>query len=121
MINTKEIEILAGSRAFPQAQIEFAGTPVNLYLPNPMPCSWYGTEVDPNRGCFAMVSESEPQLAEQLVGEFLRVSYRGRAVHVYCIGSTPEIETPLALSRRAFLALDILPRNRILVFPEVLQ
>lgn len=73
---------------------------------------WHDTTVQPYAGCFAVVAESRPEMAD-LVGEILRVGgEREREVLVYVLGRA-DVDQPISLSRRAFLALSGLWREEL--------
>jgi hypothetical protein len=93
-----EPEILMGLRAFAKAQQLLAGDVVRT-LAGTVEVGWHGTEADGLQGAFAVVQSGAG--LDDLIGEVLRVSYRGRAVYVY-VGAAVAVPTPLSLARRAF-------------------
>lgn len=121
MIVQLEPEIQDGSRAFPKTQELFVGVGVTPGLPNPNQVSWYGTNISPNVGAFALVREGDG--LEDLVGEFLSITRAENraAVRVYVLGEYPELETPIAISRRAFLQIELLPLTPTIAYVEQIQ
>lgn len=113
-----EEEILYGKRAFSKTQELFEGSPVSVFFSNPKKATWYGTDVNPHRGAFCVVKEGEG--LEDLVGEFLRILYRGRTINVYCLEETPDIDQPIALSRRAWNQIERLTKTEISIYARVL-
>lgn len=120
MTEVLEPEIQDGLRGFGQTQILFAGSPITSFFTNPLKCGWYGTEVSPYRGAFCMVQEGAG--LEDLVGEFLRISYKGtRKINLYCLGETPKISTPISLTRRAWNEIERLSLDEIFVYTQVIR
>lgn len=112
MLYNIEPEIQDGQRAFNKTQELFTGTPRITGLKDPIEVSWYGTEISPYRGAFCVVQEGAGY--SSLVGEFVRVLPIGAgsaSVVVYCLAETPEIDTAIALTRRAFAEIDVLPTS----------
>jgi hypothetical protein len=99
-----EPEIVEARRAFDDAQVLLDRVPESLW-PSLVDVSWYGTATHPERGAFAIVARNGP-LAD-LVGDHLRVRYREKTVNVYVIASSLDVLTPLALTRRAYMALEV--------------
>lgn len=97
-----ELELLAGARAWPETQRLFLGAVDPTRPRHSVPCGWYGTQVDENEGAFCVVREGSP--LEELVGDFVRVYWRGKVAFVYCVGGSG-LSTELALARTAFMAL----------------
>lgn len=109
-----EPAIIDGRQGFPDAQDAYLGspTPIGSYW-----VSWYGTSVDDDRGCFAVV---DPQGGlSAYVGDYLRIVYRGRSVTVYVVGSYNGLTTDVALTRRAYLAVTRLANDPICTPVEV--
>jgi len=118
-ITDLEPEIREGMRAFPTTQQLFKGAIRNSLATNPVEIGWYGTITERHRGAFAIVRDGEGY--DDLIGEFLQVSWKQRRVYVYCIGSTDEIDTPIALYRRAFLGLERLSVETIRARVDILK
>jgi hypothetical protein len=97
------VTLLSARRAFPIAQQLLAGVPI-LTPPLDLSIGWYDTALDPERGSFAVVAEGGEH--EDLIGEVIAVSYRGRSVNAYVLGARG-ISAELALQRRAFLAIAV--------------
>lgn len=118
MIFDTEPEIQDGQRAFVTTQDLFAGQPQTIQVANPMDCSWYGTNVDPYRGAFCVVQVGAG--LELLVGEFVSFSVARRhppvTIICYCLGERTEIPTPIAVTRRAWMNLEILPKDEVSVY-----
>lgn len=110
-----EPEILAARQGFPDAQIDLAGTAI-LRRPGLPTCGWYGTKVSVERGSFALVNRGGP--LEDLIGDRLKLTYKGRCVFVYCFGSE-ELLYDIHITRRTFAALELLAVERIDVIVEV--
>lgn len=125
-----EPEVIEARRCSSHTQAQWAASERELYLPYMVSCSWYGTAVSPERGSFCLVREgsdfdSDPARAlhpDGAVGEYLRLSTaEGRSVLVYVLGSTDAIDTPLAVTRRAFMSLGLLPDGTAEVYAGVLD
>lgn len=127
IIEPDEPEIIQARRAFDAAQASITGVAKNPYGAKTYSCSWYGTSVDPERGSFAVVKESSELYGVQndpdsgIVGEFVEVEHNGRTVRVYVIGSAANLDTDFALTRRAYLELEILPVTPIDVYISVVE
>lgn len=113
-----EPEILDGMKAFGDTQLLFVGVPKETRFVDPIDCSWYGRAIDERRGTFALVQEGSDY--EDFVGEFLKLTAGERSIVVYCLGATPQIETPLAITRRCFLELAMLAEESISTYVQVL-
>lgn len=113
-----EPEICDGQRAWAKTQELFAGSPVNTLASPAIECGWYSTAQSPYRGAFMMVQEGAG--LDDYVGEFLRLTYKQRSISVYCVGTSALIDTPIAVTRRAFLALARLGLRELTVHPEIL-
>lgn len=114
-----EEEILYGIRGFGATQDLFTGTPLITFLSNPIKCSWYGTEINQNRGAFCLVQEGAE--LDNLVGEFVRITYKQREITLYCLAETPEIDTPIAITRRAWSAIERLSLDEIFAYVQVIR
>ncbi len=103
-------------RAFPEAQALMAGSPVygtSQYVRT----GWHDTLVHPLEGAFALI-DPESGL-DDFIGQILGVHYPGRpSIYVYCY-TYAGLPYPLSLSRRAFLALELLTAEEILTRVEV--
>jgi hypothetical protein len=95
--------VLVGRQAFFDAQQGFAGVVVAMGY---FTVSWYGSSVSDERGSFGVVDPTMG-LADS-VGDVVQVGYKGRVVSVYVIGSQPGLGTDLGLSRRSYMALELL-------------
>lgn len=113
-----EPEILDGMRAFGDTQKLFVGVPKEARFVDPIDCSWYGSAIDQRRGAFAFVKEGAGY--EDFVGEFLRLSIEERSIVVYCLGATPQIDTPLAIARRCFAEVANLAEELVPAYTQVL-
>lgn len=84
-------------------------------------CSWFGTGVLLERGCFALVQRDGP--LEEFVGDRLRLTYGRKCVLVYCVGTATVVDVPfeIGITRRAFQALELLSVDRIDVLVEVVS
>lgn len=112
-----EPELLIGQRAFPESQRLFAGAPFRR-LSARVEVGWYGTEVHPLAGAFAVVREGAD--LDDLIGEVIRLSYRGRESYVYVLAARG-VPTDIAVYRRAFFpALAGLWRESIGCIVEVI-
>lgn len=114
-----EPEIMDARLAFPDAQVALAGTVEETKFATNT-CGWYGTAFHPDRGCFAIVNLGGPLV--DLVGDRLLLRYGvSRSVIVYCIGAqtVPEGQD-IVITRRSFLALELLVVDRIDVIVETL-
>lgn len=105
-----EPEILIGQRCFGDAQ-RLLGEGLRGQAVGTYTVGWHDTNVQPYRGCFAVVSETDPDLAE-LVGEVLRVNARDLGVLVYVLGRE-DVPHSISLARRAFLAISGLYRDDV--------
>ena len=111
-----EPEVLLARQSFSDAQWSFSG--LGERFGTYYTCGWYGTELNDERGCFALVDDTGP-LAD-LIGDRLRLRYDQRAVFVYCFGST-ELPHDVAITRRAFAALALLSLDEIRLIVEVVS
>jgi hypothetical protein len=110
------VTLLSARRAFPVAQQLLAGVPI-LTPPLDVSVGWYDTALDPERGSFAVVAEGGEH--EDLIGEVIAVTYRGRSVNAYVLGARG-ISTEFALQRRAFLAIAVPSTESVQAQAEVL-
>lgn len=98
-----EESVLDGRQNFLDAQAAFTGdsVPLGFYA-----VSWYGSTVSDERGSFGIV---DPAMAlADAVGEIVEVTYKTRKVRVYVIGSQDNLGTDLGITRRSYLALELL-------------
>lgn len=98
-----EAAVLDARQAFLDAQDALAGisTPLGYFT-----VSWYGTAVSDERGSFGVV---DPAMGlANAVGETIEVDYNGRSVRVYVIGSQDGLGTDLGVTRRSYMALELL-------------
>ena len=127
ILQPDEPEIILARHAFDAAQASITGVAEAPYGSRTYSCSWYGTSVDPERGSFAVVKESsdlygvQTDPASGIVGEFIEVEHNGRTVRAYVIGSDANLDSEIALTRRAYLALEMLPIRPIGVYVSVVQ
>lgn len=118
-----EPEVIDGRLPFPDAQVALDGVGEGVD-PTPYTCSWYGTEVSDERGSFGLVDDDGP--LGHLIGDRVRVRYRRsgtgveRYVVVYVFGAT-ELDTDIAITRRAFAAIELLALEEISVQVEVVS
>lgn len=70
---------------------------------------WHGTSLDEHLGAFALAQTGS--VMEDLVGERLRVTYRSRSIYVYVVDTSDELDYPLSLTRRAFMALTLASKD----------
>lgn len=103
LVNTVELEVSVGRRAFPVTQEIFAGSPVGA--PATVATGWYDSSVDPETGAFALVRTGAG--LDALIGEIIEVSYAQRSVFVYVLADAAlPTDFDLGLARRAFSALS---------------
>jgi hypothetical protein len=110
------IEVLLARQGFPDAQVAMLGA---QKLVGFFHASWYGTNTDDERGCFAVVDELGP--LTNYVGDFVYVSNGKRGVYVYVIGSKRALLSDIALTRRAFMAISLLAVDPIYAKVSVVQ
>jgi hypothetical protein len=113
-----ELEILDGERVFSKTQELFVGAPAETLYSAPVECGWYDEYTSPYRGAFMLVAEGGNYM--NLVGEFVRVSYKQKSVNVYCVASEIELPTPIAIARRPYLSLSRLTVPSLEVYTQVL-
>ena len=95
--------VLDARQAFLDAQAALSGTVVSLGF---FTVSWYGSAVSDERGSFGIV---DPAMGlADAVGEVVEVWYEGRTVNVYVIGSQDGLGTDLGITRRCYMALELL-------------
>lgn len=100
-----EAAVLDARQAFLDAQdaLALAGSSTLLGF---FTVSWYGTAVSDERGSFGVV---DPAMGlANAVGETVEITYNGRVVRVYVIGSQDGLGTDLGITRRSYLALELL-------------
>ena len=103
-----ELLVLAGRQCFLDAQADFAGVVVPMGF---FSVGWYGTNVSDERGSFAVVDPAMG-LADS-VGDVVCIGYRDDTVNVYVIGSQDGLGTDIAITRRCYLALELLAAEPI--------
>lgn len=110
-------EINVGRRGFPEAQRLFASG-LERRVGSLIDVGWYGTEVHPESGAFALVRIGGP--LEDLVGEVVRVARPDteREAYVYVLGAR-DVPEDLVLFRRAFAELGGLYLERLSCLVEV--
>jgi hypothetical protein len=97
-----------GSLPFPEAQTALGGTvEQQKYVAR---VGWHHTYFDPRLGSYAIVRSDGP--LAHLVGERLKITYRTRSVYAYVIDEGEPAED-LSLTRRTFLALQLLPADEL--------
>lgn len=111
-----EPEIVNARLAFADAQGALGGV-AEERLNDTYTCGWFGTSLIDDRGSLAVVNEDGP-LAD-CIGDRLRIIHGQRSVVVYCFGST-DLDTDLAIARRAFAAIELLAAEELDVELEVL-
>lgn len=112
-----EPEVLEAREAFPDAQELLSARVSTGVVYERQALSWYGSIISDERGSFGVVNPDGP-LAD-LVGDHVRITHREEVVVVY-VAAAAEVPTPLAITRRAFLALGRLTEENITVTLEVL-
>jgi hypothetical protein len=108
-------EVLDARRAFPKAQQLLASPPLRR-LAGSIDVGWYGTEVHPETGSFALVRDGAD--LDDLIGEVVIVTVGMRSVYAYVIGARG-IPTDVALARRAFLSIGRLSHESLPAVVEV--
>ena len=104
-----EPEVLVGQYPFVDAQAVLGeGTEESVGV---FTVGWHDTSVQPYRGCFAVVSDAQADLAD-LVGDVICVHARGEEVYVYVLGRA-DVPHTISLARRAFLAVSGLWRDDV--------
>jgi hypothetical protein len=101
LLDTDEVEVLAGRRAFPMTQQLLAGA-IRSRMPAPIETDWHDTGLHPETGAFALVREDGG--LDDLIGEIVKVTYGRRSVFVYVLASAQTVSS-LSLARRAYFAL----------------
>lgn len=102
-------------RAFAVAQVL-----LNVGAPEPTTIhdvGWHGTSVEPHNGCTAVVSQD---LAEELTGAILKVTWGGRSALVYVMGGR-NVPVKVSLARSVFGRIAPLWREKITARVEVLK
>lgn len=119
MLYEIEPEIQDGIRCLQKTEVLFNGAAkLPRIYPASVSMSWYGTSVSPLRGSFCLVKEGIG--LEDLVGEFVRVSFGSTHMNLYCLGQNPSLETDIAIPRGRFLNFALLPTASIDVFIDAL-
>jgi hypothetical protein len=108
--------VLAARQAFPDAQVLLSGVPQTLGW---FQVGWYGTNTSDERGSFAVVDPLGPLAAK--VGDRVQVTYQGRNVNVYVIGSVTGLLADIGLARRPYMALSLLATDPITAQVAVLS
>ena len=98
-----ETLVISARQAFLDAQADLVGVVVPLGF---FTVSWYGTAVSDERGSFGVVDPAMG-LADS-VGDVVQIGYQGNTVSVYVIGSQSGLGTDLGVTRRAYMALELL-------------
>jgi hypothetical protein len=113
-----EPEVLWARRAFPKAQEWLAGEPLRSI--GLVDIGWHYTDAHPETGAFAVVRRGGPfDIAGEtpLLGEVVILGGHD-PVYVYCVNSAAVV-ADLSVTRRVFLALGLLARDRVRVEVEV--
>lgn len=113
-----EPEILDGSRAWLETQDAFRGHVDPSRKRHSVRCTWYDTTVSEYEGAFCVVQQDSD--LEELIGELVRVSQAGKEIFLYCVGATPDIPFPFAITRRAMLGFAPLSHDSIEVMAQAL-
>lgn len=109
-----EQEVLDGRLPFAEAQRLLDGSSDGVMRYRSI--GWYGSDFHPDRGFYAIIHQDDPEL----VGDRLRLSYKGRSVCVYAFGSADVGEHEIVITRRAFAELELLSKETISCRVEVL-
>lgn len=112
-------KVLIARRCFSDAQSALQSAPVEAALPGTWEAGWYDTTLNPESGSFALVSPTSA--LAPLIGRVLRVASGQRFVFVYVIAAVAGMDWPLALQRRAFLALGLLSKPSLEVTLELVS
>lgn len=112
-----EPEILHGRLGYTDAQAALNGVATTTGV---FSCWWYGMSLQEDRGYYALVNEDN-SLAEALLGDRLKLTYGGRSVIVYAFGSLAGMDADIMISRRAWMALELLAAPVRSVKVEVLE
>lgn len=116
---TVDPKVLIGRRCFADAQSIFQGAPIEEALTGSFECGWYDTTLSPETGSFALVSPTGSLAG--LAGRVIRVAAQERSVYVYVIGTAAGMDWPIALARRAFLALGLLSKPMLEATVEIVS
>lgn len=114
-----EPEILEARRSFPDAQSALDDGVGEKVADGPFALGWYGTSVSRERGAFAVVADRG--LLSDLIGDRVRIVYDTASVVAYVFGGAVFDTCDIAVTRRAFAALELLVVERIDVEIEVLS
>lgn len=117
MILPPEPEIIDAALPFPDAQVALDGT-TEQTIGAFQVCNWYGPNLHPDRGCYAIVNADGD--LEDLVGDRLRLRYGNKSVVVYCFTTISDIDESILITRRAYAKLGLLAKTPIDVLVEVL-
>lgn len=101
-----EPNVLLSRQCFADAQLAMIGAKTTLGF---YTVGWYAAVVDDDRGNFAVVSSTGPLVA--YVGDFLNLKHGKRDVYAYVIGSVNDLDTDLAVTRRTYMAIELLARE----------
>lgn len=105
MLERDEPEILEATRSWVYTQARFRA-PVDVTRPrHEVVSSWYDTSVSPHVGALCVVNDDR---LDELVGDFVRVSYGSRYAWLYCVGHAG-VSTPFAITRTAWFRLGLNP------------
>lgn len=110
--------VLVGRRCFADAQAQLGVRPPNQTVDALVTTGWYDSAVNAEVGSFAVVDPAGV-LADR-VGQVLRVSTGSFSAFVYVIGLAGT-GAPLALARRAFMALGPLSVGTLECVVEVVS
>lgn len=100
--STDEIEILDAARAWETSQALFLHGADETRTRFHVACGHYDEVLDPNVGACCLVRQGSD--LEELVGEFVIVTFLRVKLYLYCVGGAP-LDTDVALTRRAFMEL----------------
>lgn len=108
-------KLMMSRRAFPVSQLAWAGAPVRQ-VGSELAIGWHDSSATGETGAIALVNQTGNYL--DLIGEIIRVTTttpggreRSSLVYVYEMAS---LDVDISLSRRAFLALGLLPTESLL-------
>jgi hypothetical protein len=112
-------KVLIARRCFADAQSLLQNAPQLERITGTWETGWYDTSLSPEVGSFAIVNPGDSLAG--LVGRVIRVSAQERACFVYVVGSEASLLRPIALQRRAFLALGLLSKTSLTTVVEVVS
>lgn len=110
MLETDEPEILDGTRAWSKTQQLFHGVIDPGRRRFATEATWYDTSLNEHVGAFCVVQAGG--IMEELIGDFVRFSWRNKEQFLYCVGGA-EIPTEFAVSRLAWLHLTEMSIDRV--------